>query len=80
LAAAAALGIVMFGSGRLALKNTYEFDNSPRAIAARGGGSMLYGIIAAFDMRISNGTVSDTLDCASTQPFVRTPEKPSSTR
>ena len=24
---------------------------------------MLYGIITAFDMRISNETVSDTLDC-----------------
>ena len=69
------------GSGRLTLKNTC--DMTPRRVlAASGGGSMLYGIISAFDMRRSHETVSVTLENNSNHSFVsaRTPERPSSTR
>jgi len=41
---------------------------------------MLYGTIAAFDMRISYGTVSVTLENISNRPSTRTPKRPSSTR
>jgi hypothetical protein len=53
-----------------------------RVLAASGGGSMLYGIIAAFDMRISQETVLVTLNNISNHSlvFMRAPERPSSTR
>ena len=74
-------GHMMFGSGRLTLKNTCDMTTR-RVLAARGGGSMLYGIIAAFDVRSSQETVSVTLENNSHHSFVsaRTPERPSSTR
>ena len=74
-------GHVMFGSGRLTLKNTCDMTTR-RVLAARGGGSMLYGIIAAFGGRILQETVSVTLDDNSNHSIVcaRAPERPSSTR
>jgi len=41
---------------------------------------MLYGIIAAFDMRISYETVSVTPGIISNHSLARTPKRPSSTR
>jgi hypothetical protein len=51
----------MFGGGRLALK-TLVIDCSPRFLAVRGGGTMLYGINATFGTLISIETTSESLD------------------
>jgi hypothetical protein len=69
----------MFGGGRLALK-TLVIDCSPRFLAVRGGGTMLYGINATFGTLISIETTSESLDDAPSRPPMRTPARPSSTR
>jgi len=41
---------------------------------------MLYGIITAFGVLISNETISETSIAVFDQPPARTPDRPSSTR
>ena len=69
----------MFGGGRLALK-TLVIDCSPRFLAVRGGGTMLYGINATFGTLISIETTSESLNDVLSRPPARTLARPSSTR
>jgi len=63
---------------RLNLKHSRD-DSSPCAITVRGGGCMLYGIIAIFDqVRLSNDAICDAAVCA--RPPARAPDRPLSTR
>jgi hypothetical protein len=72
--------IPVFGSGGLKLNHS-DRKNSPRAVASRGGGSMLYGINSALNqMQILDINVLDTLNSSLAGSDAPAPERPSSTR